>query len=63
MNLSNKYLVRGRVTRLLFAGEELHINLDTITTADVEAALNNTKPSAVTLKDKYLDWQKNYESV
>ena len=37
--------------------------VDAITTADVEAALAHTKPSAKLLKDKYLKWQKEYESV
>ncbi|XP_030832651.1 katanin p60 ATPase-containing subunit A-like 2 isoform X4 [Strongylocentrotus purpuratus] len=39
------------------------LTLDPITTADVEAALAHTKPSAKLLKDKYLKWQKEYESV
>ena len=44
-------------------GEELHIELDNITTKDVELALRHTKPSALGLKDKYLAWQRDYESV
>ncbi|GFO36468.1 katanin p60 ATPase-containing subunit a-like 2, partial [Plakobranchus ocellatus] len=44
-------------------GHELHIHLDKIKTADVLAALERTKPSATTLKQKYADWQKEYESV
>ncbi|XP_041464667.1 katanin p60 ATPase-containing subunit A-like 2 isoform X3 [Lytechinus variegatus] len=39
------------------------LTLNPITTADVEAALAHTKPSAKLLKDKYLKWQKEYESV
>ncbi|XP_071794189.1 katanin p60 ATPase-containing subunit A-like 2 isoform X2 [Asterias amurensis] len=37
--------------------------IDAITTDDVIAALAHTKPSAKLLKDKYLRWQKEYESV
>lgn len=44
-------------------GHELHIHLDKIKTADVLAALERTKPSATTLKQKYAQWQKEYESV
>ncbi|CAL1539667.1 unnamed protein product [Lymnaea stagnalis] len=44
-------------------GEELHIHLDKIKTSDVLAALERTKPSAKTMKQKYADWQKEYESV
>ena len=44
-------------------GEELHIELDEICTEDVYAALKHTKPSAQTMKDRYIQWQKNYESV
>jgi hypothetical protein len=39
------------------------LKLDTITTADVIAALSCTKPSAKTLQDKYLSWQKEYASI
>ena len=45
------------------SGDELHLDLDTITTNDVEIALRHTKPSAHGLKAKYLEWQKNFESV
>ncbi|XP_064608794.1 katanin p60 ATPase-containing subunit A-like 2 isoform X2 [Liolophura sinensis] len=44
-------------------GEDLHIKLDKITTSDVLLALERTKPSARTLKDKYSAWQKEYESA
>uniref|UniRef100_A0A2C9JJS6 Katanin p60 ATPase-containing subunit A-like 2 n=1 Tax=Biomphalaria glabrata TaxID=6526 RepID=A0A2C9JJS6_BIOGL len=44
-------------------GEDLHIQLDKIKTIDVLAALERTKPSAKTMKQKYIDWQKEYESV
>lgn len=47
----------------LFSGEDLHIQLDKIKTIDVLAALERTKPSAKTMKQKYIDWQKEYESV
>ncbi len=39
------------------------IQLDTITTADVEKVLSTTKPSARAFKDKYTQWQKEFESV
>ncbi|XP_072038188.1 katanin p60 ATPase-containing subunit A-like 2 isoform X2 [Amphiura filiformis] len=39
------------------------LQVDAITTDDVTAALAHTKPSAKLLKDKYLKWQKEYESV
>ncbi|XP_072166686.1 katanin p60 ATPase-containing subunit A-like 2 [Diadema setosum] len=39
------------------------LKLDPITTDDVDSALAHTKPSAKLLKDKYLQWQKEYESV
>ncbi|BFY97854.1 hypothetical protein BsWGS_00894 [Bradybaena similaris] len=44
-------------------GEELHIHLDKIKTEDVSAALERTKPSAKTMKQKYADWQRDFESV
>lgn len=49
----------------VFTDEELSktIQLDTITTADVEKVLSTTKPSARAFQDKYLKWQKEYESV
>jgi len=59
-----------RVVRKIFyalenhaEGEELHIHLDKIKTTDVIAALERTKPSAKTMKQKYADWQREYESV
>ena len=48
---------------IYFSGEELHIHLDKIKTNDVLAALERTKPSAKTMKQKYADWQREYESV
>ncbi|CAF0728823.1 unnamed protein product [Rotaria sp. Silwood1] len=39
------------------------IHLDSITTADVEKVLSTTKPSARAFKDKYTEWQKEFESV
>lgn len=39
------------------------IQLDTITTKDVEKVLSTTKPSARAFKDKYTQWQKEFESV
>ena len=38
-------------------------SIDPISTDDVIAALAHTKPSAKLLKDKYIKWQKEYESV
>ena len=39
------------------------LEIEPVNTEDVEAALKHTKPSARQLKDKYKDWQKEYESV
>ena len=39
------------------------LEIEPVNTEDVEAALRHTKPSARQLKDKYKDWQKEYESV
>ncbi|XP_071845991.1 katanin p60 ATPase-containing subunit A-like 2 isoform X2 [Apostichopus japonicus] len=39
------------------------LTIDAITTEDVMAALAHTKPSARGLKEKYIEWQKEYESV
>ncbi|CAF0854830.1 unnamed protein product [Didymodactylos carnosus] len=39
------------------------IQLDSIKTTDVEKVLSTTKPSARAFKDKYTQWQKEYESV
>ncbi|KAH3829727.1 hypothetical protein DPMN_102955, partial [Dreissena polymorpha] len=44
-------------------GRELHIRLDTIITTDVLKALERTKPSGKQMKDKYIAWQREYESV
>ncbi len=50
---------------VIIIGAELGecIQLDSITTADVEKVLSTTKPSARAFKDKYTDWQKEFESV
>lgn len=40
-----------------------HLQLDPVLQEDVEAALVHTKPSAQHLKQKYLEWQRQYESV
>jgi hypothetical protein len=40
-----------------------HLKFDPILQQDVEAALSHTKPSAQTLKEKYVEWQCQYESV
>lgn len=39
------------------------ITLDPVKTADVQAAIANTKPSAKLLANRYIEWQKEYESV
>ncbi|CAF0919562.1 unnamed protein product [Adineta ricciae] len=39
------------------------IELDSITTADVEKVLSTTKPSGRMYQDKYIQWQKEFESV
>jgi hypothetical protein len=39
------------------------IQLDSITTADIEKVLSTTKPSGRAFKDKYIQWQKEYESI
>jgi len=40
-----------------------HLHIEPVTTADVEAALCATKPSARNLGPKYEAWQKEYEST
>ncbi|CAI9719130.1 katanin p60 ATPase-containing subunit A-like 2 [Octopus vulgaris] len=45
------------------ADKELNIQLDTLTTYDVEMALERTKPSARGLVEQYAAWQKEFESV
>lgn len=40
-----------------------YIALDPVRTVDVEAAIANTKPSAKLLAGRYIQWQKEYESV
>lgn len=44
-------------------GKDLHIRLDTIITSDVLKAIDRTKPSGRSMKDKYAAWQREYESV
>lgn len=39
------------------------VELDPVQTADVEAAISSTKPSARQLAGRYLAWQKEYEST
>ncbi|CAF1390444.1 unnamed protein product, partial [Adineta ricciae] len=39
------------------------IELDSITTADVEKVLSTTKPSGRMYQDKYIQWQKEFESI
>ncbi|KAK2161938.1 hypothetical protein LSH36_107g02026 [Paralvinella palmiformis] len=39
------------------------IKLETVMTSDVAAALLHTKPSARGLASKYIQWQKEFESV
>lgn len=48
-----------------FADAELGkcIQLESIRTNDIEKVLSTTKPSARAFKDKYTQWQKEYESV
>ena len=57
------YVLNIQTKMFTFSGEELHIHLDKIKTTDVIAALERTKPSAKTMKQKYADWQREYESV
>ena len=38
------------------------LQIQPVTTIDVECALSSTKPSSRTLAPKYLDWQRQYES-
>lgn len=39
------------------------IQIDSITTIDVESAISHTKPSACGLTSKYTAWQQQYEST
>ena len=39
------------------------IVIEPVRTGDVEAAIASTKPSAKLLARKYIEWQKEYESV
>ncbi len=40
-----------------------NINIEPVRTCHVEEAITRTKPSARLLVSKYLEWQKEYESV
>ena len=40
-----------------------YLKVDPVLQEDVEAALVHTKPSAQRLKHKYIEWQRDYESV
>lgn len=42
--------------------DDISIKLDVIKTADVKWAISKIKPSARTLENKYLKWQKDFES-
>ena len=39
------------------------IQLDCITTDDVEKVLTTSKPSGNAFKDRYLQWQNDFQSV
>ena len=39
------------------------LKIDPVTTADVEAALQSTKPSSRNLQPRYNAWRKQYESA
>lgn len=39
------------------------VTVEPITTEDVKAALSRTKPSAKLLAEKYVKWEREYESV
>jgi hypothetical protein len=52
-----------KITYILDAELGQCIQLESITTADVEKVLSTTKPSARAFKDKYTQWQKEFESV
>lgn len=57
-----KKLVSFYILTCLFSGD-LHVRLDTITTTDVLKAIERTRPSASINKEKYILWQKDYESI
>ena len=62
---NQKFKSKKKVLIYFFLDADLGkcIQLDTITTADVEKVLSTTKPSARAFKDKYTQWQKEFESV
>ena len=39
------------------------IKIEPIRTEEIKEAISSTKPSAIVLAKRYLEWQKNYESV
>ena len=39
------------------------IHFDSITSSDVEAAIDRTKPSGMVFADKYHDWQEKFGST
>ena len=43
--------------------EEAGITVEPVRTEDINSALVHTKPSARQLTHKYIQWQKEYESV
>ena len=61
--LYKMYIIIIRNAVWLCLGEDFHISLDRIETRDIEVALQHTKPSSRAHKDKYLSWQRDYESV
>ncbi|XP_013918366.1 PREDICTED: katanin p60 ATPase-containing subunit A-like 2 [Thamnophis sirtalis] len=61
-----------RPVRKIFSALENHqpdsgnlpvIHLDTVTTEDFLDVISHTKPSAKNLSQKYVDWQREFESV
>lgn len=52
-------------TRLSFTGDAdmPAIRLETVTTADFLEVIAHTKPSARNLMDRYVAWEREYESV
>ena len=48
---------------LLVQLENAGIHIEPVTTEDLNSALLHTKPSARQLTHKYIEWQKEYESV
>lgn len=63
-NKNDTFQSAGQVlhSHVYFSGD-LHVRLDTITTTDVLKAIERTRPSASINKEKYVLWQKDYESI